>query len=156
MPRTNPVPVSTKDNLNKPFMWLVLVAGSAVFVLSAFRLQPIKMDVQFLLLAFVTIVFGSRIGVQIPHVKAEITVSDTFIFLILLLYGAEAAVLVAFAEALCSSMRFTSKWLTRFFNAGLLAFSTFVTASVLRVCFGPINEVGHGTYSGNFIMALFV
>ena len=156
MPSANPVPVATKDHLNKPFMWLVLAAGATVFVWSAFRLQPIKMDVQFLLLAFVTIVFGSRIGVQIPHVKAEITVSDTFIFLILLLYGAEAAVLVAFTEALCSSMRFANKWFTRFFNAGLLSFSTFVTASVLRVCFGPINQVSHGTYSGNFMMALFL
>jgi PAS domain S-box-containing protein len=156
MPSANPVPVATKDHLNKPFMWLVLAAGATVFVWSAFRLQPIKMDVQFLLLAFVTIVFGSRIGVQIPHVKAEITVSDTFIFLILLLYGAEAAVLVAFTEALCSSMRFANKWFTRFFNAGLLAFSTFVTALVLRACFGPINQVSHGTYSGNFMMALFL
>jgi diguanylate cyclase (GGDEF)-like protein/PAS domain S-box-containing protein len=137
-------------------MWLVLAAGVAVFIVSALRLQPVKMDVQFLLVAFVTIVFGSRIGVQIPHVKAEITVSDTFIFLILLLYGSEAAVMVAFAEALCSSMRFTSKWLTRFFNASMFAFSTFITAAVLRVCFGPINEVGHGSYSANFMMALFV
>jgi diguanylate cyclase (GGDEF)-like protein/PAS domain S-box-containing protein len=156
MPSSNPVPAAAKDHLNKPFMWLVLAAGVTVFVLSAFRLQPIRMDVQFLLLAFVTIVFGSRIGVQIPHVKAEITVSDTFIFLILLLYGAEAGVLVAFTEALCSSMRFANKWFTRFFNAGLLAFSTFVTASVLRVCFGPIGQVRHGSYSGNFMMALFL
>ncbi|HXM33939.1 MAG TPA: hypothetical protein VN920_02015, partial [Pyrinomonadaceae bacterium] len=156
MTSESPAPVAVKDHLNKPFMWLVLCAGTVVFVLSAFRLQPLKMDVQFLLLAFVTIVFGSRIGVQIPHVQAEITVSDTFIFLILLLYGAEAAVLVAFTEALCSSMRFANKWFTRFFNAGLLAFSTFVTASVLTVCFGPPNELAHGSYSSNFILALFL
>lgn len=156
MTSQSPEPIAAKEHLNKPFMWLVLTAGATVFVLSAFRLQPIKMDVQFLLLAFVTIVFGSRIGVQIPHVKAEITVSDTFVFLILLLYGTEAAVLVAFTEALCSSMRFASKWFTRFFNAGLLAFSTFITASVLRLAFGPIDQVAHGKYSGNFMMALFL
>lgn len=137
-------------------MGLVLAAGSTVFVLSALRVQTSRIDLQFLLLVFITVVFGSRIGVQIPHIKAEITVSDTFIFLVLLLYGAEAAVLLAFAEALYSSMRFASKWFTRFFNASLLALSTFVTASVLRACFGPINELAHGSYSSNFILALFL
>lgn len=137
-------------------MWLVLAAGAVVFIYSAFKLQPIKMDVQFLLIAFITIVFGSRIGVQIPHVKAEITVSDTFVFLILLQYGSAAAVLVAFTEALCSSMRFASKWFTRFFNAGLLAFSTFVTASLLHLFFGPVHQLGRTSYSGNFMMALFL
>jgi len=156
MSNQSPSPVATRDHLNKPFMWLVLAAGVVVFVLAAFRLQPVKMDVQFLLLAFVTVVFGSRIGVQIPHVKSEITVSDTFIFLILLLYGTEAAVLVAFTEALCSSMRFANKWITRFFNASLLALSTFVTASLVQLCFGPINQLEHGSYSGNFMMALFL
>src|SRR6185295_5268948 len=53
-------------------------------------------------------------------------------------------------------MRFAKNWFTRFFNAGLLAFSTFITALVLKLCFGPINEVAHGRYSRNFMTALFL
>ena len=137
-------------------MWLVLVAGSAVCTWSVVRLQTERIDLQLLLLALGTLVFGSRIGVQIPHVKAEITVSDTFVFLILLLYGGEAAVLIAAVEALCSSMRFASKWFTRLFNSALLACSTFITAWVLQFCFGPIRELGRAGYTGNFIIAIFL
>lgn len=147
---------TNKVKLNKPFMWLVVFAGLMVCVLSVWRVDPVKIDLQFLLLAFVTLVCGSRIGIQIPHVKAEITVSDTFVFLILLLYGGEAAVLIAAVEALCSSMRFATRWITRLFNSALLALSTFVTAWVLHLCFGPVNVLARGGYTGNFIIALFL
>jgi diguanylate cyclase (GGDEF)-like protein/PAS domain S-box-containing protein len=151
-----PAPDSGKAFLNKPFMWLVIAAGAVVCTVSALHLPRERIDVQLLLLAFVVIVFGSRIGVQIPHVKAEITVSDTFIFLILLLYGGEAAVLIAACEALCSSMRFASMWFTRLFNSALLACSTFITAVVVYLCFGPIHDLGKSGYTGNFIVALFL
>jgi diguanylate cyclase (GGDEF)-like protein/PAS domain S-box-containing protein len=147
---------SGKEQLNKPFMWLIIAAGAAVCVLSVHRLQTANIDVQLLLIAFATLVFGSRIGVQVPHIKAEITVSDTFIFLILMLYGGEAAVLIAAVEALCSSMRFANKWFTRAFNSALLACSTFVTAWVIQLCFGSIKEMARGSYTGNFIVALFL
>jgi diguanylate cyclase (GGDEF)-like protein/PAS domain S-box-containing protein len=152
----NPAPISDKVQLNRPFMWLVILAGVIVCTWSVVRLDLGKIDLQFLLLAFVTLVCGSRIGVQIPHVKAEITVSDTFVFLILLLYGGEAAVLIAAVEALCSSMRFASRWFTRFFNSALLASSTFVTAGVLRGLFGPVKGLGSNGLTGNFIIALFI
>jgi hypothetical protein len=87
MATENPAPVSGKIQLNKPFMWLIILAGITVSVWSVAHVKIGSINVQFLVLAFATLVFGSRIGVQIPHVKAEITVSDTFIFLILLLYG---------------------------------------------------------------------
>lgn len=156
MTADSPATTPGKEYLNRPFMWLILAAGAAACFWSLHRLSTPRIDLQFLLLSFVTIVFGSRIGVQIPQVKAEITVSDTFIFLIVLLHGGDAAVPVAAAEALCSSMRFSSRWLTRFFNAGLLALSTCLTASLLQFCFGPIQQFARGNYSGNFILALFL
>jgi diguanylate cyclase (GGDEF)-like protein/PAS domain S-box-containing protein len=156
MSSENPAPLTGKKYLHKLFMWLVLNAGIVVCALSVYRLPIARIDLQFLLLALVTIVFGSRIGVKIPQINAEITVSDTFVFLILLLYGSQAAVLVAGLEALCSSMRFAKQWFTRFFNASLLAFSTFITASVLQLCFGSIAEKARASYSGSFIIALFL
>ena len=149
-----PAPDSGKLQLNRRFMMLVILAGLAICVVSVFRMPTRNIDFQFLVLALVTVVFGSRIGVQIPQVKAEITVSDTFVFLIMLLYGGEIAVLIAAAEALCSSMRFASRWFTRFFNSALLACSTFATATILTLCFGPVTALGRGRYSANFMVAL--
>src|SRR6267143_772597 len=156
MPFEDLMPLSGKQRLNKPFMWLVIVAGMAICALSAYRFPVAQVDIELLLLVSVTVIFGSRIGIEIPHVKAEITVSVTFIFLILLLYGGEAAVLIAAADAFGSSMRFTNKWFTRFFNASILACATFSTVLVIHICFGSIRETAHESYSGTFITALFL
>jgi diguanylate cyclase (GGDEF)-like protein/PAS domain S-box-containing protein len=134
-------------------MWLVIVAGAAAFGWAAVRLDRSGIDLQFFLLALATVVFGSRIGVQIPGVKSEITVSDTFVFLVLMLYGGPPAVLLAGAEAFCSSMRFAGRWMTRCFNGALLAFSTFVTVMALRLCFGTASQAG---YSQRWILSIFV
>jgi len=99
-----------KPRLNEPFMWFIIVTGTAAALFAALRLDRSQIDIQFLILATVTLILGSRIGVQIPRVKAEITVSDTFIFLIFLLYSGEAAILLAGAEAFYSSMRFAGRW----------------------------------------------
>src|SRR6267378_4148391 len=154
MPFEDLMPLSCKQRLNKPFMWLVIVAGMAICALSAYRFPVAQVDIELLLLVSVTVIFGSRIGIEIPHVKAEITVSDTFIFLILLLYGGEVAVLIAAADAFGSSMRFANKWFTRFFNASVLACATFATAWVIHICFGSIKEMARESYSGNLITSL--
>ena len=151
-----------KRRLHAPFMWLVTGAGAAACLFSAYRLNVAAIDLEFMLLAFVTVTFGSRIGVQIPKVKAEITVSDTFVFLIMLLYGGEAAVLVAAADALCSSMRFAERWRTRFFNAAQLAISTLIAAWAILICVDSIKDVdtiialGRPGNSHNLIIALFI
>jgi diguanylate cyclase (GGDEF)-like protein/PAS domain S-box-containing protein len=135
-------------------MRLVAVVGAIVCLYCIHRLATEQINARFLVLAVVTICLGSRIGIEFSHHKIQITVSDSFIFLTLLLYGPEAAVLLAAAEAFCSSLRFSKFWLTIFFNAGLLALSTFVTASLTSYVFGSVVALAHGELSGNFIAAV--
>jgi diguanylate cyclase (GGDEF)-like protein/PAS domain S-box-containing protein len=135
-------------------MWLIVAAGMIVCGYSIFLLPPTLIDFRFLILSTVTICFGSRMGIEFSKHKNQITVSDCFIFLTLLLYGREAAVLLAGAEALCSSFRFTRLWLTRSFNASLTAVSTFVTATLAIHIFGPLVELGNGSLTGNFVTAI--
>ncbi|HEX3083528.1 MAG TPA: EAL domain-containing protein [Pyrinomonadaceae bacterium] len=144
-----------KPRLNAPYMWLVIFAGASALVWAALHLDRSRIDLQFFLVACVTVIFGSRIGVPVPRVKSEITVSDTFIFLVLMLYGGPAAILLAGAEAFCSSMRFAGRWFTRCFNGALLALSTFITVSVLKICFGATDLYTHG-YSQRWIITIFV
>ncbi len=56
-------------------------------------------DLNFLVLFCFTIGLGSRISVQIPKFKSHIGVSDTFIFLALLMYGGEVAIVLSAVEA---------------------------------------------------------
>jgi diguanylate cyclase (GGDEF)-like protein/PAS domain S-box-containing protein len=135
-------------------MRLVVAVGAVVCLTCIFLLPSAQIDFRFLILATITICLGSRIGIEFSKHKNQITVSDCFIFLTLLLYGREAAVLLAAAEAFCSSLRFTKLWRTRCFNAAVLAISTFVTATITSYIFGPVVELGHGSLSGNFVTAI--
>jgi diguanylate cyclase (GGDEF)-like protein/PAS domain S-box-containing protein len=135
-------------------MRLVCALGLVVSGYCILSLSTALIDMRFLVIATVTIVFGSRLGIDFSSHKIQITVSDTFIFLTLLLYGTELAVLLAGAEAFYSSLRFSKLWRTRFFNAGLLAVSTFLTGTATAAIFGPIPALSEGPLSGDFITAI--
>jgi signal transduction histidine kinase/CheY-like chemotaxis protein len=143
-----------KQHLIKPFMWLFISIGAVVCLLSALRLPLNQLDIRFLVLAFVTIGISSRLSVQIPRFTSHISVSDTFIFLTVLIYDGETAVLLAAAEALLSSMRFSKKPITIFFNSSAIALSTFLSVWTLRLCFGDILALPRGEYSSIFIIAI--
>ena len=78
-------------------MWATVAAGAAAAAWAAARLDTAALDFPFVLLVACTLGIGSRIGVRLPVVGGEVTVSDTFIFLTMLLYGGDAAVLLAAA-----------------------------------------------------------
>jgi signal transduction histidine kinase/ActR/RegA family two-component response regulator len=143
-----------KPRLIKPFMWLFIGLGAAACLFAATHLPLKQLDIRFLLLAFVTICISSRLTVQIPRFTSHISVSDTFIFLTLLLYDGETAILLAAAEALLSSMRFSKKPLTILFNSAAIAFSTFLNTWMLRISFGDILALPQSGYSSSFIMAI--
>src|SRR3712207_625307 len=122
------------------FMLLAAAAGGAAALASLRALQWSQLDWSFAVLAALSIGVGARAVVKIPRVKGEVTVSDAFIFLTMLLYDGEAAVLLACVEGFCSSLRITKRWLTVFFNAGIMGCSTFATVSVGRSFFGHLPD----------------
>ena len=75
--------VTTKQSLAKPYMWLIIGLGLVACTFTLFRLQPSELGWRFALVSVLTLGFGSRVVVQIPRVKGQISVSDTFIFLVL-------------------------------------------------------------------------
>ncbi len=134
-------------------MLSVALIGGAVTALCAYRLPVAQLDFKFVALLVITILIGSRITIKIPGARGQISVSDTFVFLAMLLFGVEAAVLLAAAEALCSSVRFSKKANVLCFNTGVMAVSTFITSSTLYTAFPVINLRGG---SPNLIIALCV
>ncbi|MDT4969411.1 MAG: hypothetical protein QOJ64_4148 [Acidobacteriota bacterium] len=139
-----------------PYMWLIISLGAAASVFSASHLSPAGLDLRFVLLAVITLAIGSRLSIQIPQLSSHISVSDTLIFLTMLLYGGEVAVLLAAAEAFCSSLRFSKKAMTIMFNSAVMACSTFLTVWTFRLCFGMIVNLPHAEFSANFISAICV
>src|SRR5438128_1298672 len=147
--------------LTKAYMLVVIASAAAAATYSAIHLPLARIDVRFLALTILTITISSRLTVRIPRISGHISVSDTFFFLTILVYGGEAAVLLAAAEALCSSMRFSRKAihikpLTIVFNSAMMACSTFITFVVVRLSFGDITLLRHGQFSAQFVAALCV
>ncbi|MCA1817821.1 MAG: HAMP domain-containing histidine kinase, partial [Acidobacteria bacterium] len=145
---TNPV--------TRAYLWLIILLGAASYAVSLATLPVAHLDARYVTLALLTLLVGSRFSIQIPSVSAHISVSDSFIFLTLLLFGGEAAVLVAALDGFFTSLRFTRKPRTLLFNAAVVAFSTFATAEILRHAFGDVVALTSGHYTPTFILALCV
>ena len=135
-------------------MWAVVALGSAALLFSLAGLEAARLDLRFLMLA-VLVCVSSHVAVRIPHVSGRITVSDTLVFLTLLLYGGAAAVVLSALEGVYASLRISRKPLTILFNAAVLALSTFLTATALRTLFGASNLAGD-YYSAPALAAVFV
>ncbi len=113
-------------------MITVIVAGLVSVIVALANLDLARADAYLLLLSIFTIAVGSRITIQIPRFNSHISVSDIFIFLTLLTYGGEFAILLAAVEAFASAWRFCNRNITIFFNAATMAVSTAVVVLVLR------------------------
>jgi diguanylate cyclase (GGDEF)-like protein len=121
------------------YKWLIAIIGVLTLGFSAYYMPAPRLDVRFLLLTGVMMLVSSRLSVQIPRVNTHVTVSDTFIFLVLLLYGGLAGVILAAIDGLFSGLRISKKPVTILFNSGMLICSTFLTTGVVHFFFGPVS-----------------
>jgi diguanylate cyclase (GGDEF)-like protein len=144
---TTPQLAANTQRFANSYRWLIVVIGVIALAFSAFLLPMPRLDLRFLVLAAVMMFVSSYFSVQIPRVNTNVTVSDTFIFLVLLLYGGFPGILLAAAEGLCSGMRVSKglrpgkKILIVAFNASMMACSTMLTVGVMRYAFGPLTEL---------------
>lgn len=144
------------EKLTKTYITAVIACGVMCVSAALYWLPYRVIDLSFLLLFCLTIGIGSRITVQIPKFKSHIAVSDTFIFLALLMYGGEVAIILSALEAFFSSWRFCNKKRTVFFNAAAVAISTGIVYAFLRAAGLYSAEHLHGDagYIQNLVIAL--
>jgi len=145
--------LTSKQNLANPYKWMVVVLGVAAMAFSAVWLPRPQFDLRFLLLTAVMMLVSSRFSIQIPRVNTSVTVSDTFIFLVLLLYGGFAGILVAAVEGLFSGLHISKTPRVVAFNSAMMACSTFLTVVALQLFFGPIAHLRSLEWS-SFIAAI--
>ena len=137
-----------------PFLWVVTGCGSLAFAYSSARLDFAHFDARLALLVGMALLLSSRITIPIPRLSSQISVSDTFVFLILLLYGGATAVVVGALEALLSSMRFSRRPRIVAFNWAAAALSIFITSSVLQWIYGSLVALRAKPMSGGFVAAI--
>lgn len=144
---------TARHRLFKPYVWATVAAGGLISAYCCYHLDISRLDLRFAILVGITLLLSSRITVPIPRFSSHVSVSDTFIFLTLLLFGGEAAILLAATEALLSSLRFSKKPTTVFFNWGCAACSVFITTQALRAWFGDISFINNWSLSASLVAA---
>jgi signal transduction histidine kinase/ActR/RegA family two-component response regulator len=142
--------------LVKFYLRSIICVGGLTYFLAAYRFDLKIIDLKLGVLLVITGLISSRMTIKIPQFGSWISVSDTFIFLTLLLYGCETAILMAGTEAFLSSIRsaYCRKWSTILFNWSAAAVATCITAYALRLSFGDPVALNVSPLSPRFITAI--
>jgi signal transduction histidine kinase/ActR/RegA family two-component response regulator len=126
-----------RPHFGQVYMWSLVTAGAAIALVSIYYLPYDKLDARFIFLCLMVIA-SSMIAIRIPRVSGRITVADTFVFLGMLVYGGTAAILLSALEGIAVTVIISKKPRVFLFNSAILATSTFFTATVLYLIFGPL------------------
>ena len=127
--------------------------GAAICGLAVRYLSVDKFDLSLIFLAVFTILFSSRLSIQMPGSKVHFMMGDALIFLAFLMYGGETAILLAGAEAFCTCLRLKqqgaiTKFSTVFQNTAIMAVSTAGTYGVVtgyKFFFGTQSDYSNNT-----------
>lgn len=142
------------NKLFGPFLWVITACGTLAFAYSCSQLDFSRIDANFALLVGMSLILTSRITIPIPRFSSQISVSDTFVFLVLLLYGGATAVVVSALEALLSSLWFSRRPRIMAFNWASAAVSIFITSTVMALVFGNVVELRAHPITGTFLAAI--
>lgn len=150
--------INERQRIGKTYQWLIISLGALLCFSELLHLPIGGIDLRFLAIAALTLIVSSRVAVKIPRINSSVTISDTFIFLAILLYGGEAAVLLAVADGLIAGTRAGKKVRTIFFSGAVMVCSTAICAKVLLLVSGPPTQLVRQKFSvlavGILVMAL--
>jgi diguanylate cyclase (GGDEF)-like protein/putative nucleotidyltransferase with HDIG domain len=119
-----------------PFSAAVSAVGLGLFVYSCYSLAVGPVSIEWVLIALVTVLFVSRIDIGIPKTSSTVTLSDTFIFISVLLYGTYASVLLAAFDAAICSLQYRGKRRVIWLNMAVMSLSIFISSEAVRLAFG--------------------
>ena len=139
----------------------VLVALGALAALSALiRFPTAQFNFPLLLLLLPAAHLSSRFDGETTAAGWRFPVAKSFVFLTMLLFDGEAAILFAAAAAFCTSLGTDREWLSVGFKTTVATFAAFLAVWTLRLTEGPIAELAQDPFSvpalNAFCVALLV
>src|ERR1041385_2106722 len=146
------IPIN-RPHLGQLYVWSLMATGVAISLVSLYYLPFENLDIRFFFLCLMVIA-SSFIAVPIPRVSGRITVADTFVFLGMLMYGGAAGILLSALEGVAVTVIISKKPRVFLLNSAILATSTFFTATVLNLVFGPPARLADNGFSSKFLYAI--
>lgn len=123
----------------KRYWWTVVFLGVWALIYAIAQVGQLEGTVlaQVLFGAAVAAVVG-LFPVRIPGAKTAIAGGEIFIFLMLLVYGAPAAVLAAVAEGTVASWRSSKRWTSRVVTPAMASLAMLACASLFELARGQV------------------
>lgn len=147
---------TNQQSFTRSYVWLISGFALGLLLLSVYTLSAARFDIPFLLLILLTVGAGSRLMIEIPQADVQVSASDAFVFLTLLLFDVEATIFVAAVAFLCAALYGHRHTGQRLLYISLLVISVTITAWTLRFSFGPIVDLARGNHTLPLIVAICV
>src|ERR1051326_218646 len=141
---------SKREDYIKNYRLLLVAMGLAAIGLSVARLASQPFDLRWIARAVFAAVGSWIAASRIPGALGVVTVSDTFIFLTMLLCGPAAATLVAAAAVATESARYTKRWLSFASNVAFICCSFSLSSLLMTAVFGDLRRLAN--HSDTFLV----
>ena len=119
----------------------VIVVGLFVFAYAAWSLAVDGFQLEYICLSLVTLVMVSRIDIGIHKTESSLSLSDTFVFISVVLYGAPAAVVLAGANAWAQALQSKQDSKHLSFKPALMSLSIFASGEAMSLTFGGFDRL---------------
>ncbi len=150
-----------KERIINLYIGLLFPVGLAAGAWAIYGFRPQGITTGLVLLSVFTVFFSSALRIQLPRTKIHLTVSDSLIFLSMLLYGGEMAVLLGALESAFTSFNLRRQGVILHFktiviNTLIAVISVFVTSHAVIYIFGPPELAIVEASTSRLIAVLFV
>lgn len=123
-------------------MTIVIVTGIVAISFTAFRFpNELISNPYFIFIAVICIGLSHRLLVRVPGLNVALTASESFIYLTLIFFDGEAAIILVTLEMLYASLRHNKVRRLHLFNTAANCIAIFVTVWGLRFTLGPIPDL---------------
>lgn len=125
------------------FKLLLILFGTSSILYALIRLLPQPLDPRWVVLSLIAMIIGQIVASRIPGAGNVVTISDTFIFLAVILCGPEAGVMVAAVASVSDSARYATRRFTIATNVAMISFSVMAACLLTQLIFGDLRLLSH-------------
>lgn len=137
------MPVHTIESKIRNYKLMLITLGAVSIISSSEHLLRIPFDSHWVWISVFIVIVSQIAAARIPNAKNAVTISDTFIFLTVLLFGTYPGVMVAAAASISDSARHAKRWITLATNVAVICFSLFLACLLVNITFGDLRLLAH-------------